>query len=126
MPYARDRVADRAGDAAYLVTVLDKKLFREISEHEVVFDNQDLEHAQSSSLRSDRNSERSCLPGDPRSGLPRDARPQHLNNGDERAVSPRYETNRPLREWFPQFGVLRQNFTWNVTFDSAANSLPGL
>jgi hypothetical protein len=78
MPYARDRVADRAGDAANLVTVLDKKLFREISEHEVVFDNQDLEHAKSSSLRSDRNSERSRLPGDSRSGLPRDARPQHL------------------------------------------------
>jgi hypothetical protein len=111
MPYARDRVADGAGDAADLVTVLDKKLFREIGEHEVVLDNQDLEHAQSSSLRSDRNSERSCLLDDPRSGLPRDARPQHLNNGDERAVSPRYETNRPLREWFPLFGASGQNFT---------------
>jgi len=27
------------------------------------------------------------------------------------AVSPRYETNRPLREWFRQFEALRQNFT---------------
>jgi hypothetical protein len=54
------------------------------------------------------------LLGDSRSGLPRDARPQHLNNGDERAVSPRYETNRPPREWFRQFGALRQNFTWDV------------
>ena len=51
---------------------------------------------------------------DPRSGLPRDARPQHLNNGDERAVSPRYEANRPLREWFPRFVALRQNFTSDV------------
>src|SRR5215217_6224617 len=59
----------------------------EISEHEVVLDNQDLEHAQSSSLRSDRNSERSGLPGDSRSGLPRDARPQHLNDGDERGIA---------------------------------------
>src|SRR6266545_1728769 len=113
MPYARDRVADRAGDAAYLVTVLDKKLFREIGEHEVVLNNQDLEHAQSSSLRSDQNSERSCL-GDSRSGLPRDARPRHLNNGDERAVSPPCGTNRPLRKWFPQFGTPGQNFTWDV------------
>ena len=49
MPCERDRVGDGAGDAAYLVTVLDKNLFREIRQHEVVFDNQDLEHAQSSS-----------------------------------------------------------------------------
>jgi hypothetical protein len=54
------------------------------------------------------------LLGDSRSGLPRDARPQHLNNGDERAVSPRYETNRPLRKWFRLFGCPGHNFTWDV------------
>jgi hypothetical protein len=57
---------------------------------------------------------RSKFGSDPRSGLPRDARPQHLNNGDERAVSPRYETNRPLRKWFRQFGAPGQNFMWDV------------
>jgi hypothetical protein len=31
--------------------------------------------------------------------------------GNERAVSPRYETNRPMQKWFPQFGALSQNVT---------------
>jgi hypothetical protein len=54
MPCQRNRFVDGAGDAAYLVTVFDKNLFREIREHEVVFDNQDLEHTLSSSLGPDR------------------------------------------------------------------------
>jgi hypothetical protein len=47
----RNRFGDGAGDASYLVTALDKNLFREIGQHEVVFNNQDLKHALSSSLR---------------------------------------------------------------------------
>ncbi len=54
MPCLRNRVGDGARDAAYFVTVLDKDLFREIRQHEIVLDNQDLEHALSSSIRSDR------------------------------------------------------------------------
>src|SRR5450755_5184958 len=53
-PCERDRLGNGAGDAAYLVTLLDKDLFREIRQHEVVLDNQDLEHALSSSIRPDR------------------------------------------------------------------------
>ena len=44
MPHQRDRVIDGAGDAAYLVTALDKDFLGEIRQHEVVFNNQDLEH----------------------------------------------------------------------------------
>ena len=44
-PAERDRLGDGAGDAAHLVTVLDEDLFGHIGDHQVVFGNQDLEHA---------------------------------------------------------------------------------
>jgi hypothetical protein len=62
--------------------VLDQDLFREIRQHEIVFDNQDLEHALSSSLRPDRCSIAdgqklsSFLTNVSRAGRPGNARPQ--------------------------------------------------
>ena len=50
MPCERDRCIDGTGDAADLVAVVDKQFFHEIRHHEVVFNNQDLEHALPSSL----------------------------------------------------------------------------
>jgi hypothetical protein len=61
VPCERERVGDGAGNAANLVTVPDKDLFRGIREHEIVFNYQDLEHAQSSGSRLDSKFEwRTC------------------------------------------------------------------
>jgi hypothetical protein len=46
----RDRGINSAGDAAYLVTVVNKNLFHEVRHHQVVFNNQNLEHALSFSV----------------------------------------------------------------------------
>ena len=54
----RDRSFDGAGDAAYLVAVVNKELFHEIRHHEVVFNNQDLEHTLSFGLSPGPNSNR--------------------------------------------------------------------
>jgi hypothetical protein len=42
---------------------------------------------------------------DPSAGRPKNARPQLLNIGIERAVPPPYEFNREQREWFRDSGM---------------------
>jgi hypothetical protein len=112
-PRKRDRLGNGAGDAAYLVTMLDEDLFREIRQHEVVFNNQDLEHALSSSRRrvESRAAEfQSFLLNGPRPGSPKNARPQLLNLGIEHARPLLHGFNRPSREWFPGlFDLLPQS-----------------
>jgi len=40
-----DRLGDRASDSANFVSRVNEDFFRQIGEHQVVFGNQDLEHA---------------------------------------------------------------------------------
>jgi hypothetical protein len=97
----RNRLGNGAGDAAYLVTVLDK------------------DSAKSANMRSSstiRTLRMHCPPAIARSklerpklvllaersrpGRPKNVRPEPLNLEVERARRPPHGSNRPLREWF--------------------------